>query len=345
MSAPSVLLLGDFLSGGQKYGQVGPELAARLDGAGWQVLCSSTRRPKVGRIVDMMSSSWRWRADYQLAQIDVYSGRAFLWAESVCWTLRRAGKPYVLVLRGGELPAFLGARAERGRRLLQSAEAVLAPSSFLKRRLEALRPDIQLVPNPIDISAYEFRVREHLRPRLVWLRAFRHIYEPELAVETLAKVRRRFPEARLLMIGPDRGDGSLARTLSRAAALGVETALEVIRGVDKSEVPEVLHRGDIFLNTTRIDNTPVSVLEAMACGLPVVSTNVGGLPYLLDDGRDALLTPPGSAAALAEAVERLLDHPSVANQLALAARHKVEGFDWSVVFPQWERLLRAHASG
>src|SRR5581483_5520203 len=107
----------------------------------------------------------------------------------------------------------------------------------------------------------------------------------------------------------------------------------------KPEIPIRLNEFDIFLNTTNVDNTPVSVLEAMACGLCVVSTNVGGLPYLLRHEQDALLTAPGDAQAMASAVCRLLGEPKLGEQLSKAARAKVREHDWSVVLPQWQELL------
>jgi glycosyltransferase involved in cell wall biosynthesis len=100
-----------------------------------------------------------------------------------------------------------------------------------------------------------------------------------------------------------------------------------------------MSRGDIFLNTTNIDNTPVSVLEAMACGLCVVSTNVGGIPYLLEHEHDALLVPPNDPQAMATAVHRLLNEPDLAERLSRNARQKAAQCDWSIILPQWEALL------
>jgi glycosyltransferase involved in cell wall biosynthesis len=100
-----------------------------------------------------------------------------------------------------------------------------------------------------------------------------------------------------------------------------------------------MDQGDIFLNTTNVDNTPISVLEAMACGLCVVSTNAGGIPYLLEHERDALLVPPDDAQAMARAVHRILTEPGLAESLSENARRKVEQFDWCAVLPQWERLF------
>jgi glycosyltransferase involved in cell wall biosynthesis len=177
------------------------------------------------------------------------------------------------------------------------------------------------------------------------VRAFHEIYDPGLAVRTLARVRARYPEARLEMVGPDKRDGSMERARAEAALLGVEAAVEFVGAVPKAQVPERVNRGDIFLNTTTIDNTPVSVMEAMACGACVVSTRVGGVPYLVRDGEEGLLTPVGNAEAMAAAVERLLEHPELAARISQAARSRAEGFDWAAVLPQWEELLTRCAQG
>jgi glycosyltransferase involved in cell wall biosynthesis len=94
-----------------------------------------------------------------------------------------------------------------------------------------------------------------------------------------------------------------------------------------------------------VDNTPVSVLEAMACGLCVISTNVGGIPYLLQDEHDALLVPSGDDGAMAKAVRRVLTEEGLADRLSCNARRKVEQFDWSYILPKWERVLIDVAAG
>lgn len=211
------------------------------------------------------------------------------------------------------------------------------------REMSRFRADLQIVPNPLDLEAYRFTCRRKPRPRLVWLRTFHHIYNPQLAARVLARLVQTYPDARLTMVGPDKGDGSLELTRRTAEELGVANRITYAGLVPKAGVPELLAEGDIFLNTTNADNAPVSVTEAMACGLCVVSTNVGGLPDLVTDGEDGLLVPRGDAAAMASAVERILDDPELAARLSSGARYTAETRDWSRVLPQWERLLTDHA--
>jgi glycosyltransferase involved in cell wall biosynthesis len=109
--------------------------------------------------------------------------------------------------------------------------------------------------------------------------------------------------------------------------------------IDKRDIPGVLDRADIFLNTSNVDNTPVTLLEAMAAGLCIVSTDVGGIPYLLQHGYDSLLVPPNEPEAMAYAIRRILTEPQLAGYLSRNARLKAEQFDWSNILPRWDALL------
>jgi glycosyltransferase involved in cell wall biosynthesis len=335
----TVLMVGNFLSTTHGVRGVGEELALRLPPLGWPVVTTSCEPRRWLRLFDMLQTAWRLRATYAVAQVDVFSGAAFLWAEAVCGLLQWVGKPYVLTLHGGNLPAFARRWPRRVRRLLASAVTVTAPSGYLREQLRAYRADIRMQPNPLELACYPFRWRTEAAPRLIWLRAFHHMYNPTLAPKVLARLIPEFPALTLTMIGPDKGDGSLAAVRETAAALGVAERITYTGAVPKPEVGVYLNRGDIFLNTTNVDNTPVSVLEAQACGLCVVSTEAGGLPYLLEHETNALLVPVGEVEAMAAAVRRLLTEPALAAHLSKQARLHAARFDWTQILPQWDALL------
>jgi glycosyltransferase involved in cell wall biosynthesis len=334
-----VLLVGNFLSSTLGNRSVCEDLAMRLAASLWPVLTTSERRGRLPRLLDMVSMAWCRRYDYAVAQVDVFSGAAFVWAEAVCQILRWLGKPYILTLRGGNLPAFTQRWPRRVHHLLRSAAVVTTPSRYLLENMAYYCTNLRLLPNPLDLSAYKFRQRQQLQPYLVWLRSFHSMYNPSLAPKALARLVESFPDISLAMIGPDRGDGSLQAMQQLATELGVAHRIGLPGKITKAEVNDWMSRGDIFLNTTNVDNTPVSVLEAMACGLCVVSTNVGGIPYLLEHEHDGLLVPPDDPAAVTTAVRRLLTEPDLAERLSRNARQKAEQFDWSIILPQWEALL------
>lgn len=336
---PAVLLIGNFLSGRRGARGVCEDLALGFGTAGWSVITTSSHSGRLARLTDFLLTVWRQRSRYEVAQVDVYSGLSFIWAEVVCWVLRRARKPYILTLHGGNLPNFSRNSEQRVRRLLQSASAVTAPSMYLLEQMRCYDENIILLPNPLDLSKYPFNVRQCPAPNLIWLRAFHDIYNPLLAIRVIALVAKNFPSVQMTMIGPDKDDGSLGVARALAKTLGVMDRIAFTGSVPKEATAHWLNQGDIFLNTTKIDNMPVSVLEAMACGLCVVSTSVGGIPYLLEDACEGLLVPADNDAVMAMAVQRCLTEDGLAERLSRNARRKVEQFDWPTILPKWEKLV------
>jgi len=165
----NILIVGNFLSAAGYTRQVCEELAERLQRAGWRVITTSHKPNRFARLVDMVATAWRRRHEYDVAQVAVFSGLSFLWAEAVCWILRSAGKPYILTLHGGNLPEFAHRYPERVRRLLKSAAAVTTPSRYLLERMKEYCSNIRLIPNALDLSHYPFRLRRRAQPRLIWL--------------------------------------------------------------------------------------------------------------------------------------------------------------------------------
>jgi glycosyltransferase involved in cell wall biosynthesis len=324
---PRVLVLGSFLGCAALERYPSGDLANRLTQRGWNVLVCSRRTGRLARLADMMSTTIRERSRYDVAVVDVFSGPAFFLAEFVSAILRRLRKPFALTLHGGNLPAFARRCPSRVRRLLQSASVVTTPSKYLLDAMRPFRGDVHLIRNALDMACYSFRLRAKPQASLVWLRAFHAIYNPVMAVECLG------------FLSAAQATATLALARRRARELVVENRLEIVGSVSKSRVPAELALGDIFLNTTNYDSFGVSVAEAAACGLCVITTAVGEHPHLWQDGHDALLVPPNDARAMAAAVQRSLTEPGLAERLSRNARAKAEQFDWSVILPQWEALL------
>lgn len=339
------MVAGAFLSGSTGVRSVCEDLALGLRNRGWAVTTTSSVRSRGPRLADMLATVWFKRHRYAVAQMDVYSGPAFAWAEAVGTSLTTLRCPYVVTLHSGAFPDFAERWPSRMRRLIESATVVTSPSPFLQQWFAQLRPDIRMIRNGLHIQRYTARRIVDARPRLVWIRAFEQRYNPALALEVVRRLAPEFPDVELLMAGPDRADWSASQTVEEARRLGVDGRVRVTGAVAKEEVPQVLQQGDIFLNTTNVDNAPVTVVEAMACGLCVVSTDVGGVPYLVENERDALLVPCEDPDAMAAAVRRILLDPSVAARLSENGRLNAEAFDWEMILPVWEELLTEVASG
>jgi len=338
-NAASILLVSNAFSGGASYGGVCKELAEKLAQNQWRVTTTSAASNRLLRPLDMLLTIWNKRESYTVAQIDVFSGSAFRWAETSAWALGALKKPFVLTLHGGNLPVFAAQHPQRVSKLLNAGSIVTTPSRYLLEEMSTYRPDIRLIPNPVDIEPYPFRLRSSPAPHLLYLRALHRIYNPLLAVQVVQALLPAHPEAVLTMVGPDKGDGTKEELQMAIASSNLQDVVTIAGAVLRTAVPDVMGKADIFINTTNLDNTPISILEAMACGLCIVSTNVGGIPYLLEDNHDALLVPPNDPHAMTNAVQRLLTEPELAERLSRNARKKAEQFDWSVILPQWETLL------
>lgn len=337
--APRLFMATNLLTARVGNRAVMEDLSERLRTRGYRAIAVSRRPNWVERACEQLTSAILRRRQYDVAIVDLYSYDAFLWGETVTRVLSALRCPTVLVLRGGALPRFAQSRPSRVRACLSRAAAVVAPSAYLREQMRPYRSDIVVIPNPLNVAAYEYGHRAQAQPNLVWLRTFRSFYNPVLAPRVLARLKDSLPDLRLTMIGNDDGDGSLQATQKLALELGVGDRIRFAGPVPKSEVPRCLAQGDLFLNTTNTDNTPVSVMEAMASGMCVVSTDVGGMPYLVRDGHNALLVSPDDPEAMARAVRRVIDEPGLAAHLSQNARRTAEEWDWSAILPRWTALL------
>jgi glycosyltransferase involved in cell wall biosynthesis len=332
-------MIGNYLPAGKWNKNIWHHLAERMQSSGWRVITTSGKEKQLTRLIDMLSTIWRQRHHYAIAQIDLFSGKAFVFAEACVLILKTLQKPIVLTLHGGRLPDFSKKNPGRMKRVLGVAAVVVTPSPFIQSTLSQFRSDIRLIPNPIDLSSAIFRLREEPTPKLIWVRAFHGVYNPSLVPKVIKRLESEFPGIQCWMLGPDKGDGSLKRMLETAKLLGVENKVIVVGGVPHTEVPMWLDKADIFINTTNYDTAPRSLLEAMANGLCVVSTDVGGVSYILDDGISGFLVPPDDAKAMAKAIQLILSNPGLGQKLSCQARKRAEKNDWSTILPQWDRLF------
>lgn len=308
-----------------------------LEQEGYQLKVASSFRNKGLRLVDML---WTTLANKNWADkvlIDTYSTQNFLYAEAVAWLCRRLKLDYIPILRGGDLPNRLAKDRKRVSRLIDGAAAVVAPSAYLHNAFtQAGFTNLIHIPNTIAIDRYPYRERRPLHPKLLWVRSFHKTYNPAMALTVLERLLPEYPNAQLCMIGPDK-DGSLEAC--QQIAKRKDLPVQFTGKMEKSEWIRHADGFDIFINTTNFDNTPVSVMEAMALGLPVVSTDVGGMPFLIANGTDGTLVPPKDPEAFVSALKELLKAPDKALEMATLARRKATTFDWQVVKEQWFELL------
>jgi glycosyltransferase involved in cell wall biosynthesis len=335
---PRIGFLGPMLGSnpGWSVGQ-GEVLAGLLAREGYAVRTASRRVNRWLRLADLAISPALWRGRVDLLVVLVFSGAAFRLVEAASAAGAWAGFPLVFWLHGGNLVDFGHRHPARLDRVLRRGRAWVAPSGFLAGPFRGRGFDVRVIPNVVDLAEYPYRHRPAIAPRLLWMRTFHELYRPDLALRALVLVRQSHPDATLTLAGQDKG--LLGETRRLASELGLAGAVRFAGFLDAEGKRREFAGHDVFLNTNRVDNAPVSVLEAAAFGLPVVSTNVGGIPHLLRHEEEALLVPEGDAGALADSVRRLLDEPGLAARLSMAGREAAERSSWPRVRPLWEELL------
>lgn len=298
---------------------------------------SSQRNPYL-RLLDTVLQLIRHGRRVDVTLLEIYGGRSFVIEDVASWLARRLGHRLIMTLHGGALPEFTARYPRWSRRVLRRADLVVAPSGYLARMARTQGLPVTIIPNVIDPSVYPFRLRSHAEPRLWWMRSFHEIYNPRMALRVLARLRDRGHDATLTMCGPDKGLEPSIR--SEAQAMGLADHVRFAGFLDAEGKAREGGAADIFLNTSRIDNMPVALVEAAALGLPVVSTDVGGIPDIFTNGVDALLTPTNDEAAMAEAVERVLREPELAARLSRNGRALAMQSAWEQVRPRWEQVIR-----
>jgi len=247
-------------------------------------------------------------------------------------------KPVVLNYRSGEAPDHLQ-RSAIARAALASVNRNVVPSRFLVDVFRRFRIEAEVIPNIVDLDRFRFRARNPLRPRVVSTRNFDALYNVATTVQAFSLVQRRWPDASLTLVGGGAQERQLRDLVDQLRLQHVTFAGRV----SPDAIARYYADNDIYMQSPNIDNMPTSVIEAFASGLPVVSTEAGGVPALLTHERHGLLAPLGDFETLAAHVLRLLDDPARAADMARAAYATCHACTWRAVREQWLQTYRSVA--
>lgn len=313
-------------------------LGSFLEVEGFKVFYASSKKNKVLRFIDMiLSTIWfSKKVDYVL--IDTYSTQNFYYALVTSQLCRIFNVKYIAKLHGGDLPNRLQKSPFLCDLLFRNAYKITAPSAYLMKAFEEkYSENLIYIPNTIEIDKYNFLKREFNTPKLLWVRSFSKIYNPKMAIDVLCNLKEDFPNATLTMVGPDK-ENLIDDCKKHASELNVD--VKFTGKLAKEEWVALSKDYNVFINTTHFDNTPISVIEAMALGLPVVSTNVGGIPFLLTDKENGLLIADNDAEGMTNAILEIFNNEVLREKITTNARNTVESFDWNVIKQKWFEILK-----
>ncbi|MBK9234551.1 MAG: glycosyltransferase family 4 protein [Rhodoferax sp.] len=287
------------------------------------------------RLLPYLMSLWRTLGRVDVVHVFANSGWAWhLLALPALVIARWRGVATIVNYRGGNADPFFATAPAHVLRTLASSSLRVTPSAYLLRVFRKHGLDAIVIPNIIDLSRFGLAsARTSLTaPQLIVTRNLEPIYDIPTAIRAFAKLRGAYPAARLTVAGsgPER-----EALLALSRELGVADAVVFAGRIANADIASLYASADLMLNPSTVDNMPISILEALACGVPVVSTDAGGIPDMVSHDVSALLVPIGDADAMAAAAMHILAHPEKAATLRAAGLDEVGRYAWPRVKSMW----------
>jgi glycosyltransferase involved in cell wall biosynthesis len=250
------------------------------------------------------------------------------------------GKKVVLNYRSGEAEDHLRRWPRTAIPTIRLVDEIAVPSGYLVDVFAQFELAARAISNFVDTDRFRFRERRPLRPVFLSNRNLEPLYNVGCVLRAFAIIQQRWPEARLIVAG----DGSARGELEALAhTLGLRN-VEFRGRVAPEQMPELYDAADVFLNGSDIDNMPGSIIEAFASGLPVVTTDAGGIPYIVIDNENGQMVRCGDHQAMAECALRLLNDEALAAHVMSRARRACDQYKWDAVRNDWLKLYRGLGS-
>jgi glycosyltransferase involved in cell wall biosynthesis len=312
-------------------------IAEELRKAGVNVQVLASAESGLGRLLDVISRGMWLIPRYDRVFVNVYAERAFTYESFAILYARLWRKHLVVLLHNGRMIEFIRRWSRWVSLVLSQADRVLVPHLFLQEQLTGLGFRIDgTIPNFIDLKKYRFRERTSLTPHFLYLRGMESYYNPEMAIRAFRLIQNEYPDALLTMAGPEGSESALCRRLGQDLKL---RNVYFVGLVPKDQIAELAEQHDIHLHTNRVENMPVTIIEMWACGLPIVGTEAGGMPYLVRNGIDGILVKSDDYLAMAQACLKLLSDKEIAGTLSRNGRKRAEELTWESIMPAWEKAL------
>ncbi|MES2353869.1 MAG: glycosyltransferase family 4 protein [Pseudomonadota bacterium] len=279
----------------------------------------------------MANSGWSWH----------------LFAAPAVWIAKLRGKRTIINYRGGEAETFFKSSFFWVRPTMQAADMVVVPSGFLEDVFGKWKIATTVIPNIINLARFSPAANDENHdyadaPHVIVTRNLEPIYDIPTALHAFALVVQEFPRARLTVAG----SGPLRSALEdMAQSLGIASTVTFTGRLESADMAALYKSADLSINPSLVDNMPNSVLEALASGVPVVSTDVGGVPYIVQHGKTAWLVPAGNPKAMADAVTTLLRDPALVRRLVHDGLALVQHYAWPSVRELWLGAYRVLATG
>ncbi|MBC8508581.1 MAG: glycosyltransferase family 4 protein [Anaerolineales bacterium] len=298
----------------------------------------------VASSISTIASLRKWQPDVIIAFFGVPCGAA-AWCANIF-----SGVPYFVSLRGGDVPGFRPYDfalyhklvAPLLRLIWRRSSGLVANSSGLKNLAQAFDSDapITIIPNGVDLQRYSLSKRDWEPARLLFVGRLVYQKGIDILLAALEGLKSHPWELSLVGDGPER-----EALQSLVQEYGISDRVHFKCWLDGDDLMGQLQEANLFVFPSRHEGMPNAVLEAMACGLPIIASQIAGNEELVTDGENGLLFSPEDANALREALVDLLENPFRREQMGAASRRNVEAkYSWSRVAKQYLALIEKGSS-
>ncbi len=289
------------------------------------------------RLLPFFLKVWKLTGQVDVIHLMANSGWSWqLFSAPVIWIgwLRKAA--VIVNYRGGEAEQYFQKSIRRIAPTMNRAEKIIVPSGYLKTIFSKYGFEATAIPNIVNLERFKPREKclEITRNefRLIITRNLEPIYGLPTAIKAVAKAKKEIPNLKLLIAGSGPQKGAL---LALIKELGLQENVSFVGRLGPGEIECFYGEADIMLNPTTVDNMPNSVLEALASGLPVITTNVGGIPYIVEHEETAIMVPVGDDKEMAKQIIRLYKDEAIRQQLVKNGLKEVAQYGWPEVKQSW----------
>lgn len=245
------------------------------------------------------------------------------------------GKKVILNYRSGEAEDHLR-NWRTAIPTIRMADVIVVPSGYLVDLFARFGLRAQAISNIVELDRFRYRERRPLKPVFLTSRLLEPLYNVGCVLRAFQLIQKQIPEASLTVAG----EGWMRAELEQLAVdLGLQNT-HFIGGVPFAEMPGMYDSADIYLTATDLDNMPSSIVECLAAGLPVVTTDAGGIPYIVAHEETCLMVERNDHEAMAAAALRLLRDQDFASRIARNAREHCRMFSWPAVQQEWLKVYR-----
>ena len=283
-------------------------------GSAWQRLCSITRLLRIGK-------------EYDAFHVHACSGRGFFPAVIGITVGRWLHKRIVLTYHGGGAEEFFSKHPRMVRHYLSKTYANIALSGFIGKVFDRYGLKYTVIPNIVEMEDRNSRVRKTIMPHLISIRTLAETYNIECTLKSFALVKQEFPEATLILAG----DGPLRHQLEDFVRDNSIRDVTFVGQVNNGQIYHYLNQADIMVSSSWTDNMPVSILEGFNAGLLVIASNVGGIPYMIEDRKNGLLFNAGDHFELANQIKWAINNQNTCMSMIENARQSVNRYSWSEI--------------